>query len=216
MKKIVIVIGPPGSGKGTQAKKIATKYGYKHISTGDLLRGLATRQNLTDDEKDAVATMKTGQLVPDAMIYKLAFTEIEQNMGTGRGVVLDGAIRNVAQAAAYDAFFAKKGYTNEVMVFDITLSDEESFRRLTTRRMCGSCGEIIPAYVKDVTVCPKCSGELVTRSDDNAEVVHNRIAVQGNESLEPIREYYNKQGIVASINGEQSIAAIEGAIDGMM
>lgn len=212
MHKIIIVIGPPGSGKGTQAKKIAGKYGYGHISTGDLLRALATNPHLTADETEALEKMKTGQLVSDDLIYKLAFAEIEKYFKKGTGVVLDGAIRTVDQAAAYQDFFEQKGYTNDVQVIDITLSDEEAFNRLASRRMCGKCGEIIPASYANNT-CPKCDAELTKRTDDKAGTIRQRIESQGNKALAPIREWYRLHDIVSEIDGAATIETVEQAIE---
>lgn len=208
MRKIIIVIGPPGSGKGTQAKKIAQKYGYGHISTGDLLRALATQSNLTADEAEALEKMKTGQLVPDVLIYRLAFAEIEKYFNQGSGVVLDGAIRSVEQAERYQDFFDKKDYTNEVQVLDVMLSDEEAFNRLANRRMCGKCSEIIPASFVGNS-CPKCGSELTKRTDDKAGTIRQRIESQGNKALAPIRAWYNERKIINEINGTQTIEAVE-------
>lgn len=217
MKKIIIVIGPPGSGKGTQAKRIAKKYGYGHISTGDLLRKVSMSKELSQDEARALEAMKAGQLVSDEIIYKLAFAEIEKHFAIGVGVVLDGAIRSVAQAQAYQDFFEKKGYTNEVLVLDIALSDTEAFVRLTSRRICSHCGEIIPAgTTRHYSVCPKCAGELVTRSDDNADVVKKRIEAQGNTPLLPIRNWYEDRGLLVMIDGAAPIEAVEENIENIL
>lgn len=208
MHKIIIVIGPPGSGKGTQAKKIAEKYGYGHISTGDLLRALAINPNLTADEAEALKKMKTGQLVPDSLIYRLAFAEIEKYFNKGTGVVLDGAIRTVDQAAAYQDFFEQKGYTKDVQVIDITLSDEEAFNRLTSRRMCSKCGEIVAANYAE-NGCPKCGAELTKRTDDKAGTIRQRIESQGNKALAPIRAWYEQHKLVTAIDGAQAIESVE-------
>ncbi len=213
MKKIIIVIGPPGSGKGTQAKKIAAKYGFTHLSTGDMLRRLINSPKLTADEAAAVERMKAGHLVSDDLIYKLAFGEIEKCLAVGQGVVLDGAIRSVAQAEAYQDFFTKKEYTNEVVVVDIALPDEEAFNRLTSRRICSHCAEIIPAgTTRHYSVCPKCSGELITRSDDNATIVQHRIEIQGNKALAPIRAWFSNHKLLTSIDGTQPIELVEESI----
>ncbi len=214
MKKIIIVIGPPGSGKGTQAKKIAHKHAYAHLSTGDMLRTLAQQKEITSEERQALDEMKAGRLAPDALIYKLAFKAIESQVDAGHGVVLDGAIRSVAQAQAYQDFFEKKGYTKDILVLDITLSDEEAYTRLTARRMCRSCGEIIPAGTKHYySICPKCSGELVTRLDDKADVVKERIALQGNRALAPIRDWFKQHDILATVDGTQAIEQVEKDIE---
>ena len=141
MKKIIILLGGPGSGKGTQAKKIAAKYNYTHISTGDLLRALASKQDIDPDEAKALAGMKSGKLVPDWLIYRLAFAAAEEPLNQGRGIVLDGAISNLDQAQMYQEYFVGKNLNAEVVVIEIAISDEESYLRLSSRRVCSRCGD---------------------------------------------------------------------------
>lgn len=185
MQKIIIMIGPPGSGKGTQAKRIAQKYNYAHLSTGDLLRALAQKENLSAVEKEAVARMKTGQLVGDDLIYQLAFAEIDKNISQGKGVVLDGAIRNLEQARGFQDFFTSKNLTNEVLALEISLSEKESLTRLTKR-----------------------SG-LENRQDDDPKIIKQRIAQQGNKALKPILKFYKKFGMLKTVDGNQTIENVE-------
>ena len=215
MKKILIFIGPPGSGKGTQAKLLANKFQYKHISTGDLFRALATDSNASEKEKQALEDMKSGRLVSDWLVYNLAFREIQKNLVAGVGVVLDGAIRNLEQSQEFQKFFTENNWENEVQVIEVSLSDEDAFNRLTKRRICAKCGEIIPYLpaTKDLLVCPKCSGELVFRQDDNEEIIKKRIEDQGNTSLYPILDYYKNLNILESIDGNQTIQFVEKQIE---
>lgn len=215
MHKILIFLGPPGSGKGTQAKKIASKYGYGHISTGDLFRALASDPGANPADLQALEDMKSGKLVSDSLVYKLAFAAIEKELTAGRGVVLDGAVRNLAQAQEFQKFFEEKKLTEEVMVVEIALSDEESYDRLANRRVCSACGEIIPwnNATKNLTACPKCGGELKTRADDDPEVIKKRIVEQGNSALAPILDYYEKLGILKRVDGQLSIDEVEKAIE---
>ncbi|OGH69040.1 MAG: hypothetical protein A3D53_02545 [Candidatus Magasanikbacteria bacterium RIFCSPHIGHO2_02_FULL_45_10] len=208
MKKIIIVIGPPGSGKGTQAKKIAEKYDYKHISTGDLLRRLEKSPAVSQAAQAAIDAMKSGQLVSDLFIYKLVFGEIQKYLSQGQGVVLDGAIRSPEQAKEFDIFFKKNNYQSDVLILDITLSEQETLNRLANRRGCDKCGEIISGAAS-AEVCPKCRGKLAKRADDDLKTIRERIALQGNKSLQPIRDWYLKQGSLKMINGEQPIAAVQ-------
>lgn len=214
MKKIIIMIGPPGSGKGTQAKKIAEKYNYRHISTGDLLRALALQPQLNATEKEAVAQMKAGNLVSDNLIYKLVFDKIEADIAAGRGVVLDGAIRNLEQANGFQKFFAKKKLEDEILALEIYLSDEDSFNRLTKRRACSVCGEIVPwlSEFKKIKKCPKCGGELQIRQDDDVKIVKERIAKQGNNALAPLINFYQELGVLKKIDGNQTIEDVENDI----
>lgn len=214
MKKIIIMMGPPGSGKGTQAKRIAEKYNYTHISSGDLLRSLLVKSDLNPLEKAAQEQMKAGNLVSDDLIYQLVFSKIENEMASGKGTVLDGAIRNLDQAKGFQDFFEKKGFDQEVLVLEVALADEESFKRLSTRRICSRCGEIIPAgESKSYSVCQKCSGELITRTDDNIEVVKQRIEKQGNKALQPIINFYKELGILKTVDGSPSIEEVEKGIE---
>lgn len=218
MHKIIILIGPPGSGKGTQAKKIAAKYNYGHISTGDLLRALDTDPNGDLVDKQMLVEMKSGKLVPDTLIYKLAFTAIRKYLDNGQGVVLDGAIRNIAQAEAYQKFFIENGWRNEVQAIEVALDDEESFNRLTKRRICEACGEIIPwlPTTRDFTVCPKCGGSLVTRSDDDESVIRKRIVEQGNTALKPILDYYANLNLLQKVDGMKDIDEVKEDIERLL
>lgn len=215
MKKIIILIGPPGSGKGTQAKKIATKYNYGHISTGDLLRVLEADVNGEPAEKEALADMKAGRLVADWLIYRLAFREIDKYLGNNQGVVLDGAIRNIAQAKKYQEYFKDKGIEDEIMVLEVALTDEESFNRLARRRICESCKEIIPWLdsTKNLVTCPKCAGQLIVRQDDGDEVIRQRIAKQGNQASQPILDYYQVLGVLKRVDGNRTIEQVEEEIN---
>lgn len=208
--KIIIMIGPPGSGKGTQAKKIAGKYDLRHLSSGDLLRALAKKENLGAEEKRALDLVRSGNLVPDTLIFKLIFPEILTNLEKKSGVALDGAVRTLEQAKEFQKFFKEKKIENLATAVEIKLSDRESFERLTKRRMCKACGEIVPwlPETKKITVCPKCGGELETRHDDNPAIIKERIAKQGNKALKPITDYYKKLGILRVINGSQSIEKV--------
>lgn len=211
MKKIIILIGPPGSGKGTQAKRLAAKRNYGHISTGDLLRALAGDSAAPAEDKQALENMKSGALVADGLIYKLAFRAMDKFLDADAGVVLDGAIRNVEQAQKYQEYFEQKNLAGEVLAIEVALTDEESFNRLTKRRMCANCGEIIPwlESTKDLAACPKCGGELVFRADDNEQVIKERIQKQGNEALAPIVGYYDSLGLLEKVDGMKSIDEVE-------
>lgn len=217
-KKIIILLGVPGSGKGTQARRLAEEYGFAHVSTGDLLRALETDENADVADKQKLADMKAGKLVADDLIYKLAFAAMNKHLNDGRGVVLDGAIRSVDQARAYDEFFAGHGLRDDVLAIELALDDETSFKRLTKRKVCNACGHIIP-YSPDnelKTVCEKCGGELVVRADDDPEIIKKRITEQGNVALRPVAEYYEKTGRLRKVNGEVGIGEVERQLGGAM
>lgn len=211
MKKIIILMGVPGSGKGTQARILKQKFNYGHISTGDLLRALDADPNGDPEDKKMLADMKAGKLVSDSLIYRLAFQEIEKYLNNNHGIVLDGAIRNVEQAKKYQEFFTEKNVANEVIVLEIKLSDETSWNRLTKRKVCPSCGFILPYSPENElkTKCPECGGDLIVRKDDNSETIKKRIEDQGNQAIAPILNYYRDLGVLVSIDGEKNIDKVD-------
>lgn len=214
MKKIIILFGPPGSGKGTQAKGLAERHQCQHLSTGDLVRALKKRGARDALEAAGLAATDQGQLVSDELIYRLAFAALEPVLNAGQGVVLDGAVRTVAQAEAYQEWFKRHRKEHEVLALEISLSDAEAVQRLAGRRVCSRCGEIIPADTGlAFSVCPKCSGELATRLDDKAEIVESRLTAQGNVALVPLRRYYQERGVYQSVDGRGSIAEVAEAIE---
>ena len=210
MKKILILIGPPGSGKGTQAKLLSQKYGYKHVSTGDLLRALAGNPLATEKQKQALEEMKSGKLVPDWLIYELSFEAIKNSLHNGIGVLLDGAMRSGEQAQKYQDFFVENNWQDEIQAIEVALSDDEIFNRLTKRRICAKCGEIIPYLptTKDLIACQKCGGELVSRQDDSADVIQKRITEQGNAALLPVANFYRDLGVLKIVDGRESIEQV--------
>lgn len=191
MKKIIIFLGVPGSGKGTQAMRLVEKHGYTHISTGDLLRALAKDDHADPADKAALKAMQEGGLVADSLIYKLAFRAIEDSLKQGKGVLLDGAIRNVSQARAYHEFFAEHQLLDEVLVLEIHIDDALVMERLMARK--------------------NVSGE--TRADDDPEVMKQRIAKQGNASVAPILDYYEAFGILQTVDGSMTIDEVTEAIE---
>lgn len=218
MKKIIIFFGPPGSGKGTQAKKLVEKYGYGHISTGDLLRALQQENTISPRIAEALEGMKKGNLVPDWLIFELAFAEIKKQLAAGRGVSLDGAIRTIAQAQGYQDFFAREGLLNEVVAIEIRLSEELAMNRVFKRKVCSSCGEIYPnaTNAQIPPVCTKCGGALIVRADDNEEILRNRFKTQGEAANAPLRKFYGDHGLLRTVDGEKPMEEVERAIDALL
>lgn len=215
--KILILLGPPGSGKGTQAKKLAAFLNYYHLSTGDLVRAILVDPTADPEEKKETAKSRQGVLVGDWLIYRLTFREIEKNLEQGRGVILDGAIRNLTQAQEFAKFFTEKNFWPEVKVIWIALSDAEAWERLTKRRVCLSCQEIIPYLpeTRDLKNCPKCKGELAIRPDDNPEALKKRFAEQGNAAQKPIIDFFrvkvganNHSPVVIEVDGRPKIEEV--------
>lgn len=215
MKKIIIFLGPPGSGKGTQAKAIARTYNYAHISSGDLLRQYELQPGIPQEDREAIGVIHTGDLVPDWLIYKLVFKEILEHLEKESGVVLDGVIRTLQQAEDFEEFFAENRIAHEVLAVEIFLTDEESFRRMTRRKICLSCGEIYPNKESKTIPekCVRCQGELGVRADDNEEVIRHRIELQGNKANATIREFYKTLGRLETIDGMKTIEEVGEEVD---
>ena len=142
----------------------------------------------------------------------MIFDKIEKEVVAGQGVVLDGVPRNLEQAEKLQEFFTERNFVFQLVVLEISLTDEESLARLSGRRVCSTCGEIIPATAL-VSVCPKCGGELVVRADDDMTVITQRIEKQGNKALAPIINFYKERALLVSIDGSQSIDVVEKEID---
>ncbi len=211
MKKIIIFVGSPGSGKGTQAKRMVEKFGFTHISTGALLHRLSEHKNLPVRVKKALAFMKKGHLVPDWLIYRVVFPEADKILlKRGGGIIFDGVIRNLKQTRAFQKHFESLKLGGEVLVLNIKISNKEAFDRLTKRRVCSKCEEIIPwtSATAKLKICPKCGGKLKLRKDDNLAVIKKRIKVQGSTAQKPILDFYRKRGMLKIIDGMKSIEGV--------
>jgi len=198
----LILLGPPGAGKGTQAGRIVEEYGIPHISTGDILRGAV--KNQTQMGLEAKKYMDAGELVPDSVVIGIVRDRL-QEPDTAKGFLMDGFPRTIPQAEALDA--ALDGLGRAVTKTIVVLVDEEDLvRRLSGRRICRVCQT--PFHVlfnppKKEGVCDKCGGELYQRDDDSEATVRNRLEVYRSQT-EPLIDYYDQAGLVARIDGAQS------------
>lgn len=216
-------MGVPGSGKGTQARKLVSRYGLAHISTGDLLRALVKDPNVSPEDRQELVAMKQGKLVDDSFIHRIATSEINKRLADGKVVLLDGVIRTLNQAEMFQRFFAEKNLENEILVIEIALSDETSFNRLTRRKICPTCGYILPYSLENDPSassgqgskfdCPECGGKLIVRDDDSPESAKKRIVEQGNVAIKPILDYYCDLGLLITIDGEVNIDKVDEEIE---
>jgi adenylate kinase len=205
----LILFGPPGVGKGTQAKLLTEEFGIPHISTGDLLRkAVADKTPLGVKAKEY---MDGGNLVPDELMIEL-IREVLSSPKAQKGFILDGFPRTVPQARALDALFAEMKIELK-RVISLTVEREEIIRRLSERRMCRKCGRIysLQQLRNDGRRCEFCGGELVQRDDDKPETVRRRLEVYLKQT-EPLKEFYRKTGRFVEIDGMREIPYVHKAI----
>ena len=205
----IILLGPPGAGKGTQAKRIAERYGIPQISTGDILRDNVERD--TELGGKARAVMARGELVPDALVNRMVGERLIQK-DCGRGFILDGFPRTPVQAQWLDRFLAGKLFDNQKpcdppVVVQLDVDYNNLLHRLTGRRSCPTCGRIYnihtqPTRVPDV--CDVDGSKLVIRNDDRREVVEERLRAYDLQTR-PLAAYYRRSGRLVHIKGDQDV-----------
>ena len=192
----LMFVGPPGAGKGTQAVRIAARYGIPHISTGDMLR--EEIKNGTPLGQQAKAYIEAGELVPDDVIIGMVKERISRPDARD-GFLLDGFPRTREQAEALDKF------TSLDVVININVPDDKLIHRMCGRRVCRQCGATYhESMLENIKQCPKCGGELYVRDDDKEEIVRQRIAVY-KKKTQPLIEYYTKKGLLEDVVGSGGI-----------
>ncbi len=206
----IIMLGAPGAGKGTQAKKIAEKYGIPHISTGDIFR--ANIKNQTELGMKAKGYMDQGMLVPDELTLELIMDRFT-NDDCKNGYVLDGFPRTIPQAEALTKALADKNDAVDYAI-NVDVPDEAIVTRMSGRRACLTCGgtyhiKFNPTKVEGI--CDACGGELVLRADDKPETVQKRLDVY-HEQTQPLIDYYQTQNILKEVDGTLPLEEVFGAI----
>ena len=197
---VVILLGPPGAGKGTQASRLSAQLGLPHVSTGDLFR-----ENLAQGTalgKRAKAFMESGQLVPDDLVLEMLFDRVARP-DCAEGYLLDGFPRTIAQAEALEKRLAGKA---EVRVVDLRVPDAVVLERLTGRRTCGACGHVHHvrhAPPKKAGLCDACGGALAQRKDDTSEVATKRLAVYRDQTR-PLEGFYRQRGLLREVDGDRA------------
>ena len=206
----IIMLGAPGAGKGTQAKKIAAKYNIPHISTGDIFR--MNIKNGTELGTKAKTYMDQGLLVPDELVVDLVVDRLNQD-DCKNGCVLDGFPRTIPQAEALDKALEAMGQKVDFAI-DVDVPDENIVRRMGGRRACVGCGatyHLVYAPTKVEGVCDVCGKDLILRDDDKPETVTKRLNVY-HEQTKPLIDYYTNAGIIKSVDGTVDINDVFAAI----
>lgn len=206
----IIMLGAPGAGKGTQAKKIADKYNVPHISTGDIFR--ANIKEGTELGKKAKTYMDQGLLVPDELVVDLVVDRVK-NADCKNGYVLDGFPRTIPQAECLDKALAEMNDGMDYAI-NVDVPDENIISRMGGRRACVGCGATyhivnIPSKVEGI--CDRCGGELILRDDDKPETVKKRLDVY-HEQTQPLIDYYTKKGIIKDVDGTMDMEDVFKAI----
>lgn len=195
----IIMLGAPGAGKGTQAKKIAEKYSIPHISTGDIFR--ANIKNGTVLGKKAKTYMDQGLLVPDELVVDLVVDRVQQD-DCSNGYVLDGFPRTIPQAEALEAALGKLGEKMDYAI-NVEVPDENIINRMGGRRACVGCGatyHIVYNTTKAEGICDTCGEKLILRDDDHPETVKKRLDVY-HDQTQPLIDYYQRSNILKEVDG---------------
>jgi len=212
--RAVIFLGPPGAGKGTQAKQIAESYGVPHLSTGDMFREHVSRG--TPLGLRAKPIMERGELVPDDLVLSMVEDRISRP-DTADGFILDGFPRTVPQAEKLDEILRRR-FKTEPLVVHFVVDKNQLMRRLTGRRVCGIGGEIYNIYDHPPKVpgrCDRDGGELIQRPDDREEVIAERLAAYERQTR-PLVDYYRQQGVLKDVDGMAAPEAVTKNVLGLL
>ncbi len=206
----LVLLGPPGAGKGTQATGIAEKYNITHISTGDIFR--YNIKNETELGKEVKGYLEQGALVPDELTVRIVWDRLDQK-DCENGFLLDGFPRTIPQAEALEEGLKKRG-TQLDRVINIEVDSDVLLHRLSGRRVCKECGQ--PYHVQNFPakvegVCDVCGGEVIQRPDDNEETVTHRISVYEQQTA-PLIAFYRERGLLLTVNGEDPIPQVQETI----
>jgi len=209
----IIMLGPPGAGKGTQARMMGERLQIPHISTGDMLR--EALKNQTELGNKAKEFMESGALVPDKLVDVFVAERLNQK-DCGRGFILDGYPRTIPQAEFLRSLFAGNG--TKILALGIEVADKVLIERLSSRWTCPQCGKMFNAQLDPGKIggrCDECDTNLIQRKDDTAEVIAERLQVY-HRTTRPLIRYYQEQGSYTEIDGERAVDAIFDAIIGVV
>lgn len=205
-RRLIVMLGPPGAGKGTQAVKVADRYSIPHISTGDIFR--AAIKEGTEVGLKAKKYLDSGELVPDSVVTEIVAERVKKD-DCSPGFLLDGFPRTLPQAEELDKILEEGGCPLTAVV-DLAVDREALIKRLTARRTCSKCGEnynLISKPTKKEGICDKCGGELYQRDDDKRETIENRLSVYDKQTA-PLIQYYERGGRLVSVAGEGAMEEV--------
>ncbi len=203
---VISVLGPPGSGKGTQAEKLIAKYNLAYVNMGGILRELKEKNTPLSEEVSSY--LDKGLLVPDEVIIKV-LEDYLSGIGRLDGIVFDGFPRVLSQAKYFDEFLNQKGQQIDLVIY-FTLSEDEIIKRLANRRTCSQCGRVFNLVTNPPQkegICDSCGGQLIVRSDETPEAISNRLK-QFKEKTLPVVEYYKNKGLVEEVDAQRPIEVI--------
>ncbi|MFA7481455.1 MAG: adenylate kinase [Vulcanimicrobiota bacterium] len=207
----IIMLGPPGSGKGTQATRICERYNLGHVSTGDILRRHI--QQGSELGQKAETAMAAGELLPDSLLYQMLEELYEDRDGEHVSFILDGFPRSLEQAEALEEFLQNRGQKVHQVVM-LVLDDEKVVARLAGRRTCPECGRsyhLLAAPPRNEGVCDEDGTELIWRTDDHEEIIRRRLQTYHQET-EPVATFYQEQGVLREVDASADMDQVEARI----
>ena len=202
----LVLLGPPGSGKGTQAKRIAEKYGLPHVSSGDILRAGLREEGYLDRETREI--VRSGRLVPDRIAVEIVRKRLGEE-DCGKGFILDGFPRTLPQAESLNGFLQESDIPIDHVLY-LELSEEEVVKRLSGRRLCPRCGATFHLLFhppRSPGICDRCGAQLSQREDDSEVTVRERMKTYEKQTY-PLIEYYQSRGLLAKINANRSVEEV--------
>lgn len=203
----IVILGPQGSGKGTQAKVLAGKFNLEHIVTGEIFRKFARKRTALGRKIDYLINKK-GRLVPSSLVIKILQEELK-NVHKNHGIIFDGYPRNLIQAKALESML-KKLKRKIDFVFYLPISQKTTIRRLGLRRSCQECGQPYILGVdlkKNQKTCPKCGGKIIIREDDKPKAILERLKIF-NGQTKPLIKFYKKKRVLIEVDGEPPIPVV--------